>query len=100
MDTVRHAIWLHGPLISARLVPLSFGRHIGFEHVDAHHYKCVVPDVDFEGPAHDVSIVTKKEHQALSIFYEKLERTYFYSFAKPWAPATSTTVRLPPEDMH
>jgi hypothetical protein len=83
MDTVRYAIWIHGPLVSARLVPLSSGRQIAFEHVDGHRYQSAVPDVDFEGSAIDVSIATKREHQALSISYEGLERTYFYSFAKP-----------------
>ncbi len=85
METVRNAIWTHGPLVSARLVPLGLGRHIVFEHVDGHAYECTVPDVDFEGAAIDVSVVTRGEHQAFSISYENLERTYFYSFAKPVA---------------
>jgi hypothetical protein len=46
------------------------------------HLRCAVPDVDFEGPAHDVSVVTKREHQALSISFGNLERTYSMPFAK------------------
>ena len=95
MKTVRHAVWVHGPLKRAKLVPLSLGRHIQFEHIDGHRYQCTVPDVDFEGPACDVSLFTKGEHQALSLSYEKLERTYFYPFAKPKTAPRDESPRVP-----
>jgi hypothetical protein len=82
MDNVRVSIWLHGPLTQARL-PDSFGRHIDFRHQDGFHYQCAVPEVDFEGPAFDVSLLTRDGHQALSISYENLERTYFFPLEKP-----------------